>query len=187
MNRRSLGTQALVASIVTLAVIGLGACGRVMGERVNESLTKEAAQRQIVDYLKESLATLPEGVTFTRDHPVSRNGDFGPGTTVPCDDTDSAATGPVDFSVNYWVSGIPNGLVEDYLDSLVDFWNERGWSTTQRTDGNIRSANGSVPGDYVLVVSTSIRGDLSIGGRSPCFPRPKGPSVGNAPEVIEHP
>ncbi|MGW6378729.1 hypothetical protein ACWFRB_21965 [Rhodococcus sp. NPDC055112] len=168
------------------AVLLAAACSSDEEPDIDTALTENAASATLVEYLGEALSALPEGASFTLAHPSSPVGAFHPGGITPCDDNDGDANGPVFLTLNYWVSGIPEGGAAQNLDAIAAHWEGRDRPLVRRSMGQGRTAVATMPDGSAIVVHDNGRGSLSVSGTSACFPRASS-GAADQPEVIDRP
>lgn len=187
-QRRSLIILGVLAVMVSVAMWG---CAILFpkGSQMDSSLTQDIAEQRVLDYLTDSLAILPPGTTLSRSYSGSTTRGFGSGGVGPCDDGNLIKDGPVAFSVQYWVDGVPPGQGLTYFESLAVGWRDKGWSLSGREQFEHRLLRGGAPDGFAISASLNRDGDLSLIGTSPCFPRENSSGVGRVetPETIAHP
>ncbi|QIS10612.1 hypothetical protein [Nocardia arthritidis] len=158
---------------------------------VESALTADLAQDRLLAYLSETLVALPKefGLALRSDNPeLAAFREIA--TAAPYDDNDHSGRGPVDLTVDYWVTGVPEGRIAVALGMIRDIWTARGWRAVGRPDHvTARTADrytfdvqGALTGDGVF-----IDGGLSIEGRSPQYPGPIRNPRHTLPFILERP
>ncbi|SEL56992.1 hypothetical protein [Rhodococcus maanshanensis] len=178
--------RTLTASALGAVVLLAAACSSDEEPHVDTALTEVAAAAALVEYFGEALSALPEGASLTLAHPSSSIGAFNPGGVTPCDDNDGDAAGPVFLTLNYWVSGIPEGGAAQELDAIAAYWDDRDRPLVRRSSGEGSTAVATMPDGSAIVAHDNGRGSLSVSGTSACFPRANA-GAGGQPEVIDRP
>jgi hypothetical protein len=176
-------TKVLVASVLVLLA---AACSSDEEPDMDTALTEGAASAALVEHFGEALSALPEGASLTLAHPGSPVGAFPPGGVTPCDDNDGDAAGPVFLTLNYWVSGIPEGGAAQNLDAIAAHWEGRDRPLVRRSTDGGRTAVATMPDGSAIVAHDNGRGSLSLSGTSACFPRANA-GAADQPEVIVRP
>ncbi|MDG3010317.1 hypothetical protein G4X40_09145 [Rhodococcus sp. D2-41] len=152
---------------------------------MDQSLTEQAARDRSYDYLRQTLAALPPGVSLSYhpDSPVL--GDLRPGVTVPCDDSNTVEHGPWNVQIRYWLVGVPPGQDRHYFDLIRAFWAGKGWTIRHGSTDDYTVA--TTPDGYSIALQDAGKGhgSLSLATFSPCFPESAQGTTTPQPSVIE--
>lgn len=188
---RAIGTaRRLISGLaVAMLVVALAGCGQFIPEvedmgrvRAQPGLTEAKARAKIEEYLTATLGHLPEQVSLSRQHPIFSHALLASGT-IPCVDDDTVKDPPYNYDATYWVVGVPEGEAQRYQDLVVEAWRSLGWRTGRHASDTMAA---KTPDGYFLDASINPRGDLSLGGSSPCFPSAT-VERGSMPLTIPHP
>ncbi|MDG3015830.1 hypothetical protein [Speluncibacter jeojiensis] len=154
---------------------------------MDQSLTEQIARERGYNYLRETLAALPPGVSLSYhpDNPVL--GALGPENPVPCNDSNTVEHGPMNVTSGYWLVGVPAGQGRHYFDLITQLWSGWGWRESPGADMKWAAFNNT--DGYSLVIQDAGKGDgsLSLTTTSPCFPESAAGTTTPEPSVIEHP
>lgn len=157
----------LAVSLSVTACAGMGEGAMVK----DPDLKKQAAIEQTLEYLERTEASLPEGMTlsWTFGSPDADGNFVQNSSRLPCSSSDGAdlGTDPQLVYVSYFVSGVPDGEGAKYLKQICGLWESWGWTPTKEPDE--QSAAYVNEAGYTLSLQTSVQGDISITGETPCI------------------
>lgn len=139
-----------------------------MNRNINPELTQAIVQAQVTQYFHQALGEVPAGLSLSYAAPIKNLQDLDPSATVPCDDNDQTATGPLNVQDGYWVHGIVDGQQQATLDRFGSAFSTLGWRVSNDNNGTIR---GVTPDGYALIADLNTVGSMSLSGSTPCFPR----------------
>ncbi|MFE4500945.1 hypothetical protein ACFRFQ_13885 [Rhodococcus sp. NPDC056743] len=157
-----------------------------MSADFDPTLTRSAAQAQVIDNLTNSLEPLPAGSYLTRRSAVDPTRMQSAGATVPCDDSNLSENTSVDYNVRYYLRAAQGQEVETFADLINSAWKQRNWATRTFTTASSTNTEVISPTGYRMILEDG-GSTVSLVGSSPCFPRPDINDRPDAPETIERP
>jgi hypothetical protein len=127
-----------------------------------ESMTYQQASALVDEYAKQTAPVFPKGASLSL---LQKD-------AVACSNSDDPPPGtPVNIAAVYWVNGLVVSDNKSYLDTVVAYWQTKGWRQVrddrpQRQVVAVAAANG-----FEIIVQLTADGSrLSLTTSSPCVP-----------------
>ena len=154
---------------------------------VDSTLTREAAQAQMLTYFTEVLRRVPNTLSLSEAAPKPDVQSDLYGTTVPCIDDNTVTNSPVNLQLAFWVHGVPDGGETDAYQAFVQSFRDARWSTVPDKAYPEEVTRAFTPDGYALIAQLNSVGGLSLTGSSPCFPAANDTTTTPQPTAIPHP